>query len=407
MKILVVCQHYWPENFRINDIVDGFIERGHQVDVLCGQPNYPAGEFFEGYDSHSVKEEQHGEVHIYRTFEIKRGNNSNLRIFLNYITYPVVSFFRAGKLKKNGYDRIFIYQLSPVMMAAAGLRLRKKLKIDTTMYILDIWPQNLNSVLNIQNPLLRKLMYRISMSVYKQPDRLITVSEKMRQYFLGKLNRSEEDIVFVPQSPEKLYEERRSNEELKARFPEGFRIVFTGNISPAQNFGMITQAAKLLKEEGFHDIFFIIVGDGMSAKDLRADVAEKGLEDMFFFEGFHPIGEMPEYTDLADALLAALRSEGVEDYSIPAKVMSYMASGKPLLIAMEGEINHIIHEAGCGLTSDPDDAAALAENIKTLRNMSAEERAVMGQNAFAYQQEHFERDKSIDRILDVIIGEKK
>ena len=405
MKILVVCQHYWPENFRINDIVDGFIERGHQVDVLCGQPNYPGGQFFDGYDSHSIKEEQHGDVHIYRTFEIKRGSNSNIRIFLNYITFPIASYFRAGKLMKKEYDRIFIYQLSPVMMAAAGLRLRKKKKIDTTMYILDIWPQNLYSVLDIRNSFLRKILYKISMHIYRQPDRLITVSEKMRQYFLRTLNRKAEEIAFVPQSPEKLYEERRSNEALKQKFPSGFHIVFTGNISPAQNFPLITQTAKLLKEEGCSDIFFIIVGDGMSAKDLKADVAEKGLEDMFFFEGFHPIGEMPEYTDLADALIATLRSEGVEDYSIPAKVMSYMASGKPLLIAMEGEINDIIRDADCGLTSDPDNAAALAENIKKLKEMSPEERARLGENAFAYQQAHFERNKSIDRILEVIIGE--
>ncbi len=405
MKILVVCQHYWPENFRINDIVDGFLERGVQVDVLCGQPNYPAGQFFEGYDSHSVKEEYHGPVKIYRTFEIKRGNNSNLRIFLNYITFPIASFFKAGKLMKNHYDRIFIYQLSPVMMAAAGLRIGKKKKIDTTMYILDIWPQNLYSVLNIKSKLLRKMMYSISMSIYKQPTRLITVSEKMRQYFLEKLGRAEDNITFVPQSPEKLYEERRSSAELKERFPEGFHIVFTGNISPAQNFDLITDAAVMLKNAGYSDIHFIIVGDGMSAKDLKDSVKEKEIEDLFFFEGFHPIEQMPEYTDLADALIATLKSEGVEDFSIPAKVMSYMASGKPLLISMEGEINEIVKEAKCGLSSDPDSAEELFENIKTLYHMSREEREQMGENAFAYQQAHFERDKSIDKILEVIIGE--
>lgn len=407
MKILVVCQHYWPENFRINDIVDGFIERGVEVDVLCGQPNYPAGQFFEGYDSHTVKEELHGPVKVYRTFEVKRGSNSNLRIFLNYITFPVASYLRAGKLMKNHYDRVFIYQLSPVMMAAAGLRIGKKKKIDTTMYILDIWPQNLYSVLDIKSRLLRKMMYRISMSIYKQPTRLITVSEKMRQYFLEKLQRAEDNITFVPQSPEKLYEERRSNPQLRERFPAGFNIVFTGNISPAQNFELITDAAASLKEEGYTDIRFIIVGDGMSANDLKESVAKKELQEMFFFEGFHPIGEMPEYTDLADALIATLKSEGVEDFSIPAKVMSYMASGKPLLISMEGEINDIIKAADCGLCSDPEDAAELSRNIKTLYHMSEEERRQLGENAFQYQQAHFERDKSIDKILEVIIGEGK
>ncbi|MBR3242123.1 MAG: glycosyltransferase family 4 protein [Parasporobacterium sp.] len=406
MKILVVCQHYWPENFRINDIVQGFLERGHEVDVLCGQPNYPVGEFFEGYDSHSVKEEMHEGVRIFRTFEVKRGSNSNLRIFLNYSVFPLVSYFRAGKLKNNGYDRIFIYEISPVMMAAAGLRLQKKKKIETVMYVLDLWPQNLYSVLNIQNKLARRFLYWISMVIYKKPDRLITVSEKMRQYFLEKLDFSEEEITFIPQSPEKLYERRISDPELRGRFSKGFQIVFTGNISPAQNFPLILEAAGLLKEEGFSDIHFVIVGDGMSAKDVKQAVSDLKLEEMFTFEGFQPMEQMPAYADIADALIATLKTEGVEDYAIPAKVMSYMALGKPLLIAMEGEINEIVKEARCGLTSDPNDAAQLRDNILTLYRMKKEERENMGENAFLYQQQHFERNQSIDQILQVIQGEK-
>ncbi len=404
MKILVVCQHYWPENFRINDIVKGFVERGHTVDVLCGQPNYPSGQFFEGYDSHSIKEELHEGVKIYRTFEIKRGNNSNIRIFLNYITFPIASWLRVGRLMKNDYDRVFIYQLSPVMMAAAGLRLGRKKKTDTVMYILDIWPQNLYSVLDIKNRFLRKLMYAISMNIYKKPDRLITVSEKMRQYFMEKLKPVEKKISFIPQSPEKLYERRSSDPELRQKYGGGFNIVFTGNISPAQNFTLMTEAAGLLKAEGIKDIRFIIVGDGMSLKDLKADVLARGLNDIFFFEGFHPVEKMPDYADIADALIATLRSEGVEDYSIPAKVMSYMASGRPLLVAMEGEINDIVAKAGCGLLSSPDDPAALAKNIKRLMGMTDEERMEMGRKAFVCQQENFERDKSIDRMLEVIKG---
>ena len=243
------------------------------------------------------------------------------------------------------------------------------------------------------------------MNIYRKADRLITVSEKMRQYFLEKLDLPEDKITFVPQCPEKLYEERKSDSSLRERFKDGFKIVFTGNISPAQNFPLILDAAVLLKQNGYQDIRFVIVGDGMSAKDVRKEVEAKELSEMFFFEGFHPIEQMPLYTDIADALIATLKSEGVEDYSIPAKVMSYMASGKPLLIAMEGEINEIVQAADCGLTSLPDDAEAMYQNIVRLYRMSPEDREKMGANAFAYQQAHFERNKSVDKILEVIIGE--
>ena len=402
MKILVVCQHYWPENFRINDIVEGFLERGHEVDVLCGQPNYPEGEFYDGYDSHSVKEELHGKVRIYRTFEIKRGANTNLRIFLNYMAYPIASGMRVWKLLKNEYDKVFIYQLSPVMMAYAGIKVAKKKKIGCAMYILDIWPQNLYSVIPIRNKMIRKFLYAWSMWYYKKPSQLITVSEKMRQYFLEILGKREEDITFIPQCPEKLYEEDVHDPVLEERFADGFNIVYTGNISPAQDLETITEAARICIADGLKDIRFIIVGDGMSRSHLEELVKEAGITEHFVFEGFHPIEDIPKYTALADALLGTLKKDGLEDFSIPAKVMSYLAAGRPLLLGMEGEPEQILREADCGLSSKLGDAKALAENIKALHQMTAEERQNMGERARAYQQAHFERDQNIDKMLEVI-----
>ncbi len=402
MKILVVCQHYWPENFRINDLVDGFIERGHEVDVLCGQPNYPAGQFFEGYDSHSVKEEQHGKVRVYRTFEIKRGNNSNIRIFLNYITFPIASLFRVGKLKKKAYDRVFIYQLSPVMMGIAGQKLAKKKHIPCIMYVLDIWPQNLYSVINFKNRFIRKMLYKEAMWNYRQPDQLITVSNKMKQYFMEKLNRTEDQVTFIPQCPEKLYEQRMEDEELNRRFGSSFNIVYTGNISPAQDIDTIVSAAEKCADAGMKDVKFLIVGDGMSRNYFEEQVAKNSLTESFCFEGFHPMEDIPKYTAIADALLGTLKSEGLEDFSIPAKVMSYLAAGRPLLLAMEGEPEAIVKEADCGYASKPGDAEGLFENICKLYHMTKMDRDLLGEHAFRYQQEHFERDKNIDKMLEVI-----
>ncbi len=401
MKILVVGQHYWPENFRINDLVKGFIERGHEVDVLCGQPNYPKGEFFEGYDSHTIKEEEHEGVKIYRVREIKRGNNSNIRIFLNYMAYPIFSWLYVMKLAKNNYDRIFIYQLSPVFMAWAGLKLAKRKHINTTMYVLDMWPHNLYSVLDIKSKFIRKIMHKVSMNIYSKPDKLVTVSAKMKSYFITELKRDESEIEFIPQCPEKIYETPIKDEILCKRFEGGFNFVFTGNISPAQDLETFVAAAKEVVES-IKDIRFIIVGDGMSKKDLEAMVKEANLEKYFFFEGFHPIEDMPKYTYIADALFAPLKANGTEDFSIPAKVMSYLAAGRPILISIQGETGDIIKNAKCGFANEPENVAALKDNILKLYNCTREEREEMGRNAYAYQQEFFERNKNIDKLLSII-----
>ncbi|MCF0143175.1 MAG: glycosyltransferase, partial [Parasporobacterium sp.] len=235
-KILVVCQHYWPENFRLNDIVDGFIERGCQVDVLCGQPNYPTGQFVEGYSTFKPKFEKHGEVNVYRTMEIKRGSNSNLRIFLNYMCYPIASWFRVASLKNNKYDSIFIYELSPVMMAFAGYRLSRLTGIPVTMYVLDLWPHNLYSVLDIQSPTLKKILAAVSARQYRKAHHLITVSDRARQYFERELDIPAHRITCIPQCPEKLYETPIVDHTLLDKYAGSFNIVFTGNVSPAQSF---------------------------------------------------------------------------------------------------------------------------------------------------------------------------
>ena len=180
-KILVICQHYWPENFRITDICEGFAERGYEVDVLCGQPNYPKGEWYPGYGPFKNRRQVHNGVRIRRTFEIKRGNNSNIRIFLNYMSFPVASLFHIPYLCRQKYDRIFIYELSPVMMALPGILVGKIMKIKTTMYVLDMWPQNLYSIVNVKSSFWREIAERVSMWHYKNVNQVITVSERMRE----------------------------------------------------------------------------------------------------------------------------------------------------------------------------------------------------------------------------------
>ena len=157
-RILVVCQHFWPEAFRINDLCEGFIENGLEVDVLCGEPNYPKGEWFEGYGPFKNRHQIHNKIHIHRTFEVKRGANTNVRILVNYLTFPIASLFHIPSLLRKKYDKIFIYSLSPVYMGIAGIIIGKLQKTEILTYVMDLWPENLYSVLNFKNKFIRKVL---------------------------------------------------------------------------------------------------------------------------------------------------------------------------------------------------------------------------------------------------------
>ena len=401
-RILVVSQHFWPESFRINDICEGFVEKGYEVEVLCGIPNYPEGEFYEGYGITKKRRQIRNGIKIRRAFEVKRGSNSNLRIFLNYISFPISSLFHLPYLMRQKYDKIFLFQTSPVMMSVAGILLGRIKKIETTMYVLDLWPENLYSVLKVENRILRKIASLVCRWHYVKTDKLIANSKKLQSILIERTGKKEEKITYIPQFCEKIYERTVIDEELKERFSGSFNMVFTGNISPAQSFETVVKAAKLVKEKGFHQIRWIIVGDGMSRECLEAQVEREGLSGEFVFIGQVPILEIPKYTGIADGLFACLSRSEMLDAALPAKVFSYYAAGRPIVLSMDGEVQEIVKESKAGFATDAEDEKALAESVIKLYQSTEEERKQIGENAKDYYNRYFERNLNMGKLMDFI-----
>jgi len=402
-NILIVCQHFWPESFRINDIADFFVEKNCKVDVLCGIPNYPGGKFFEGYSIFKNRNQQKDNINIKRAFEIPRGNNSNFRIFINYISFPIASLFHIPRLLTKEYDKIFLYQLSPVMMTLAGILIGRIKKVETTMYILDLWPENLFSVLKVKNKIIRKLAAKMSNWYYKKADKIIVLSERMKQHVSEIPGIDSDKITVLVQTCEKLYETNIYDKSLHERFNDGFNIVYAGNISPAQDFKTVIAAAKKLRDDGIKDVRWIIVGDGMSKAWLEKQVNKNKLGDCFYFEGQKPIKDIPKYTEIADLLIGCLIKSELLEATIPAKVMSYIASGRPMVLAMDGEVQTLINNTiKCGFVGPASNPKELCSNIKKVHNMSKLERSKMGARASDYHLKNFERDIVLTKMHNFI-----
>lgn len=402
-KMLVVCQHFWPESFRINDICEYLTDEGYEIDVLCGIPNYPKGQYFEGYKAFGNRKQVHAGINIQRAFEFKRGDNSNLRIFLNFISFPIASLFQIPQLLTKKYDKIFIYQLSPVMMALPGIIIGRIKKVERVMYVLDLWPENLFSVIKVQNRFFKWVLTKMSHWHYKHVDKFIVLSEQMKAKIQSITDLPDEKIIVLPQACEKFYETNIRDKSIEERFGDTFNIVYTGNISPAQSFETVLDAAEILKNENLPKIKWIIVGDGMSFKWLKDEVVKRELSDCFAFEGQKPAIDIPRYTPIADALLGCLVKSSLLEATIPAKVMSYLAAGKPLLLSMDGEVQTLINQTiGCGYASETEDAKALAENIRKLYELSDKERDALGSRAKKYHLEHFERNLILSKLEDFL-----
>ena len=400
-KILVVTQHFWPENFRINDIVEGFLQDGIAVDVLCGLPNYPKGEWFPGYSAAGPFEEEWHGARLYRCKEVPRRGNTSVNIFLNYVSWPWYAAHALHRLP-GGYDAVFCFNTSPVLMCWPAIRYAKKHHISFTNYVLDIWPENLYSVLNVKNKALRAIAQGVSDALYKKADRLIAMSEPLQRRLCQRTGMPPQKIAVIPQYCEDFYAVPQPDAALQAQFGGRFNLVFTGTFTPAQSLETVITAVQDARSRGADMLHLLLVGDGMSRAALEAKVKELHAEDAVTFYGSVPATDIPKFTALADALIVCLSDSPDLGLTVPAKVASYMAAGKPVLASMDGAGNAAVAAAG-GLSSPACDAAALTDNLLTLTRMDAAQRAAMGQSAKEYYLAHYRRSELLRKLEHFIL----
>lgn len=397
-RILVVSQHFWPEPFRINDIVEGFVEDGLEVDVLCGLPNYPRGEWFSGYGYTGPRRENYKGARVFRAGEIPRKGNSGAMIFLNYVSWPFFALFNLWRLK-GPYDAVLCYNTSPVLMNFPAIVYAKLHRIPFTSYVLDIWPENLYSVLPVQNGFLRRIASAVSDWHYKRADRLIAMSLSLKKRLMERTGKDADRVAVIPQHCEDFYAVPQPDKELAERYAGRFNLVFTGNFSPAQSLETVIRAVCIARQQGLANLRLLLVGDGMSRPALEKLVQEEGAEDFVTFYGSVPPTRIPEFCALASGLVCPLSDSPDLGMTVPAKLASYMASGRPVLASITGEGAKAVENAQCGYASPACNAEALAENIVRLCHVPEEERRQMGENAHRWYREHYRRDRLLEQLL--------
>lgn len=358
MKILVVCQHYKPEPMRITDICEELVKRGNDVTVLTGVPNYPMGIIYEGYRHGQRRKEVINGVKVIRSFTIGRRTGAFWRV-LNYFSYAISASIKAGKLGDQ-FDVVFVNQTSPVMMAWPGIRYKKKYKKKLVVYCMDLWPESLEAGGIKKGSTVYKLFHWISEKTYKQADRLLVTSRTFNKYFEEEFGMNPEEIIYLPQYAEDLFSNMETDMDKEKTPDDKYNFVFAGNVGKAQSVETIIEAANLLKNK--KNIKFHIVGDGSALEHCKEMAKEYGLTSVIF-HGRRPVEEMPKYYAVADAMLITMFDNEMISKTLPGKVQTYMAAGKPIIGAINGETKRVVEEAKCGICGPAEDATKFSENI--------------------------------------------
>ena len=402
-RLLIVSRHFWPENTKLNGLCEELVKRGYRIDVLCGQPSDEDGNFMAGYSHMKIKREIHDKLDIRRTFDVSRGNKSNVNIFMNYMVFPIMGIFQAKKLAQNKYDAVLVYQTSPVMMAWPALKVGKLKKIPVYVYINELWPQSLYQVLDVQSSLFKKILDKISMSVYRRADRLLVPYSKMQKYLMDRLVVTQDQIPIVPVPPEYYYEFEEKDEALLEQLAGSFNIVINGDFNGQISVDAIIKLAQRIRKSDYRNIRFIVLGTGEQIDKIKVKADENSLHDYFYFEGRVEPDKLGKYLYVTDVFLAAIRPS--DEHAAYAQMINYMASGKPIVATMLGMVKELLKKAECGWASEPDDINSLYNNIMKLYKMSPSERASVGENGRRYQMQHNSRKINADIIAKIISGE--
>jgi glycosyltransferase involved in cell wall biosynthesis len=398
MKILIVTQYFWPENFRINDLVKGIHEHGHMITVLTGVPNYPSGKFFPGYGLFRNMRQNYEGIDVIRVPLVPRGKGGNVRLMLNYLSFALNASLLGPFLCRGKFDLIFVYEPSPITVGLPAIVLKKNKRAPVMFWALDLWPESLAATGAIKAKWLLGWAAKLVRFIYARCDRILVQSRA----FIGQVSAMGADpgrILYFPNWAEELFQanDETSYQANPVPIPDGFRVMFAGNIGAAQDFGTILSAAEKLKE--FTEIHWVIVGDGRMYSWVKQEVERRGLSMTVHMLGRHPLEAMPYFFSQADAMLASLRRDPIFSLTVPGKIQSYLAYGKPIIAALEGEGARIVDEAGAGLTCPPEDAVELANAVLTMYKKPGYEREAMGKRGKEYYAANFERGMLVTRLV--------
>lgn len=383
MKILLVTQFYYPERFSTTDIAEGLVKQGHEVTVLTGKPNYGYGHILHEYKH--VKYEELNGVKIHRVKLYPR-KNSRMSIIRNYLSFHRNSKKYVKHLDRD-FDVVLSICLSPIISAAAACKYAKKYNIPHIHYCEDLWPESVLMTNAVKKTsLMYKLLYKWSVSIYRDSDDIFISSPSFKEYFVNELRITNKSFTYINQPIIKS-----NNSDVTAvQYTHQHNFVYAGNISKPQMIDELIDGMKAVKNV---DAKLYLLGMGQLTKHIQKRIKEEKIEHLVEFVGPLPIEKAEAYFTNADALIVSLRNGGYVGKTIPNKSIQYMKYGKPILGVISGDGKELLEKAK-GAVFASENPAEIAQTIENICNMPREKLTQFGKN----NKEYFDSNLTSEKI---------
>lgn len=404
MKILIISQYFWPENFRINELSEELIKIGHKVTILTGLPNYPKGEIYSEFKKDNKKFINYKGAEIIRVPLLPRKKNK-INLTLNYISFLFNSiFFGYFKLRNKKFDLVFTNQLSPVTVGITSAFFSRIKNCSNVIWVLDLWPNTLIGLDIISKEWQINILRKLVNIIYSKCDLILAQSNSILKEINNYPSVKKNTYYFPSWGDSKLLKKRTkpAPEILKSNV---FTILFAGNLGKAQDMPNLLKTVELLKSRNINNFRIILIGDGSEKIWLKNEIKRLKLEKYFKLYKNYPIKRMASFFCHADVLLVSLLNKEVFNMTIPGKIQFYLSSGIPILGMICGEGAEVIKKSKAGLVCESGDFIKLADNITKLINSDRNYLKQMGINGRKYSDKHFSKTKLI-RKLDLILEQE-
>lgn len=397
MRVLILGQYFWPENFRINEVADSLLRAGCEVSVLTGPPNYPDGNVYDGYSAFSFRREKRGLANIYRIPVVPRGKGSALRLAMNYMSFVLSAcLFGPWQLRRRPFDVILVYAPGPILQALPALLLGRLRGVPVVTWVQDLWPDSLEVTGFIRNRRALRLVARVVRWIYHRNDLLLVQSRAFIDPV--KALAGQTPVVYHPNPGELPAVPAANPLEPALRLKPGFNVVFAGNLGTVQALDVVLDAAEKTRQHA--DIWWVFIGSGSRADWLRAEVDRRGLGQVLMPGRFAP-DQMQPILAQASTLLVSLVRSPIMSLTIPSKIQAYLATGRPIIAALDGEGGRIVAEAGAGVVCPAEDPERLAQAVVHLRALDSEATRKMGEAGQAYYRQQFDPDALARRMVSL------
>ena len=398
-RILIFTNHFHPEQFKINEIVDWLSKKKNHIRVITGLPNYPAGKIYKGYLFSVNKNKRYpSNVLVNRLLLFPRGRGSKLELILNYISYflSCLIFTLIIALTKKKYDIVFVHHTSPIFIALHPIVYSIFHKPKKILWDLDLWPETLRAVKIINSNYVFNLIEGIMKKIYSSYDLVMTGSKSFEEIIR---KRYSGEIIYFPNWAEDVIERQKMDLHFKLEIPKNkFIIMYTGNIGESQNFSQLTQTIEILDNH----IHWVFVGDGRYKDKFQNLLSKKDLLRKVTFINQVKVDKIPTITSYANSLFLSLKDEEIFSKTVPAKLQSYMALGKPVIGVLSGEGANLIRKSNCGIIEENYNYKELGAKINKLSKLHNLDLEKLGNNGKHYYDIHFNSHLRKKQLLNIL-----